>query len=65
MSQDLLQLIETFCADARMGPTYFGKLAANNPHLIDRLKAGRTVTLVTDRRIRDFIAERTPTEAAE
>ena len=54
---DLQQEIAAFLEDSRMGRTYFGQLACNNPHVVDRLAQGRPIQVDTADRIREFIAE--------
>jgi hypothetical protein len=64
---DLLSEIEAFrAATAKhsprgkpIGEKYFGKLAAGNVRLIERLRDGKTVTMRTAERVRAFIKERT------
>lgn len=58
--------IRDFLKESGMAPSYFGQLAAGNSSLVKKLEAGRTVTLPTARRIRDFMAaRRAQREAAE
>lgn len=64
---DLLTEIEAFRAKTAetnpkgkpIGEKYFGKLAAGNVRLIERLRDGKTVTMRTAERVRTFIKERT------
>lgn len=65
MENELLNEIRAFLSRTGMGRTYFGKLAANNGWLVDRLEAGKTVTVRTVERVRAFIAEHSTSEAAE
>jgi hypothetical protein len=58
MSDRLLTEIRSFLAESGMGPSYFGRLAVGNSELVNRLEQGKTITLVTAERIREFIAER-------
>lgn len=58
MENELLREIRAFLRETRMGPTYFGKVAAGNSELVSRLKAGKTITLRTAERARKFMAER-------
>lgn len=62
MSNDLLDDIRAFLERTGMGPAYFGKAAANNTRLLERLEAGRPILTSTERRVREFMAAR---EAAE
>ena len=54
----LLDLIDAFLAETGMGPTYFGKLAANNSDFVKRLRDGRPILTSTETRVREFIANR-------
>jgi hypothetical protein len=54
---DLLGSIDRFLSDTGMGPTTFGVKAANNPHLVARLRDGRDIGMATWARIRSFMAE--------
>jgi len=54
-SEQLLHRIETFLAASGMGETYFGTLAARNPYLVRRLRAGRRVWPETAERVLAFI----------
>lgn len=65
MTSDLLTEIHAFLADTGMGRSYFGKVACGNSELIDRLEAGKTVTLATAEKVRAFIGRRRNDEAAE
>ena len=58
MSNDLLNEIETFLARSKLGSSYFGKAACGNSEVVERLRNGGTVTLVTAQKIRDFINSR-------
>jgi hypothetical protein len=53
--RQLLTEIDSFLADAEMGPTYFGKLAAGNSNLVGRLRAGRPIQSDTIERVEEFI----------
>lgn len=65
MSTDLLGEIRTFLSETGMGPSYFGKAACGNSEVVGRLEAGRTVTLATAEKIRDFIRDRRVPLAAQ
>lgn len=58
MSTDLLGEIRAFLSETGMGPSYFGKASCGNSEVVGRLEAGRTVTLATAEKIRNFIAAR-------
>lgn len=57
---DLMTAIDDFLSVTGMGPSYFGKVAANNSELVSRLKRGRRVWPETEQKIRDYIAKNTP-----
>ena len=54
---DLLVSIDRFLSDTGMGPAAFGMRAANNPHLVARLRDGRDIGMATWARIRAFMAD--------
>lgn len=58
MEDELLREIRKFLRETRMGPSYFGKVAAGNSELVGRLTAGKTVTLRTAEKARSFMAQR-------
>lgn len=58
MATDFLTEIRAFLNETDMGPSYFGKAACGNSELVERLEAGKTVTLVTAERVREFMAAR-------
>lgn len=58
MESELLSEIDRFLASSGMSASYFGKAACGNSELIARLRDGKTVTLTTVSRVRNFIAER-------
>jgi hypothetical protein len=62
MATDLLTDIEAFLKASQMGPSYFGKASCGNSEVVERLRNGNTVTLVTAERIRDFMRQRAPSE---
>ena len=51
----LLKDIELYRKRNDVAETTFGVLAVNNGHLIGRMKAGRTPSLETIRRVRKFL----------
>lgn len=57
MTHDLLTDIRAFLAETGMSPSYFGKRAAGNSELVKRLAKGKTVTLVTDEKVRGFMRD--------
>lgn len=52
----LLSEIQAFCARSGMAETTFGQKAVHQWRLVDHLKSGKTITLSTAERIREFIA---------
>lgn len=54
---NLIQRIETHCEAVGIEETTFGRLAVNDGKLVGRLKAGKTITLDTLRRIEDALAK--------
>lgn len=59
-NQQLLAEIDAFLAASGMAETTFGKKAAGNSQVVDRMRDGSSVTLRTADRIRRFIAESQP-----
>ena len=55
--QELLNLIEPFCLEYKIGKTEFGERACKNPNLLNDLRAGRAPTLTTVEKIVKFIEE--------
>jgi len=53
---DILAQIDWFCAAHGLKPSTFGRLAIGDANLITNLKADRSLTLKTARRIIDFMA---------
>lgn len=49
--------IARFLGDNRMRPTTFGKLAIDDPFIVEDLRRGRDVRRATERRLRAFMAE--------
>ncbi|ATI41916.1 hypothetical protein CBW24_07815 [Pacificitalea manganoxidans] len=56
--EQLLSEIDEFLRDFGMSQTYFGKRAAGNSELVSRLRAGRSITGLTEQKVRAFITER-------
>lgn len=54
----LVAEIDAFLGEAGMSESYFGKVATGNSEVVSRLKAGRTITGITEKKLRDFIAAR-------
>ena len=54
--EQLLAEIEVFLAATGMGETYFGKKAANNPYLVQRLRDGGRIWPETGDLVKAFIA---------
>jgi hypothetical protein len=53
---DILAQIDRFCSKQGLKPSTFGRLAIGDANLIANLKADRSLTLKTARRIVDFMA---------
>lgn len=60
---ELVGEIDAFLKRTGMGPSYFGKKAVGNSEVVDRLKTGRRVWPETEKKLRQFIAENTPSTA--
>ena len=54
-TQELLAKIERFCERNKIAPTRFGRDAVGASNLMDRLRAGKTVTVETSARILEFM----------
>lgn len=54
----LLAEIDAFLSDSGMSESYFGKRAARNSELVDRLRKGGRVWPETEAKIRSFIIVR-------
>ncbi|MEO1908775.1 MAG: hypothetical protein ABGX08_17310 [Citromicrobium sp.] len=61
---DLLTEIDAFCAAHDMSPSRFGELAMNDKPFVTQLREGRDIRFSTAQRIRTFMAEYRPSEAA-
>ncbi len=53
---DILAQIDRFCGKHELKPSTFGRLSIGDANLIANLKADRSLTLKTARRIVDFMA---------
>lgn len=53
---DILAQIDRFCGRHGLKPSTFGRLSIGDANLIANLKADRSLTLKTARRIVDFMA---------
>lgn len=60
---ELLTRIESYCAANGMAESTFGRRVVNDGKLVDRLRAGKSITLETLRKIEAALAEHA--EAAE
>lgn len=58
-NQQLLAEINAFLKISGMAATTFGKVAAGNSQIVERMVAGGSVTLRTADRIRNFIRRKT------
>ena len=56
--QNLLSEIEAFLTETGMGASYFGKIAAKNSELVQRLREGRPILTQTEQAVRAFINAR-------
>lgn len=65
-TETLLSEIETFLArtDVQMTETTFGRRATNDGHFISEIRRGRRVWPETAQKVRKFIADYRPGEAA-
>ena len=57
--EKLVAEIDAFLTRTGMSASYFGKKAVGNSEVVSRLRAGRTITGVTEARLRTFMAKRT------
>lgn len=64
MMTDLLNEIDKFLAASGMSPTYFGKKAANNSLLVERLRNGRPIQVPTADKVRAFMLDNKPQASA-
>lgn len=55
-NEDLIKQIEDHCSAVKMSVTSFGKYAVNDGKLVDRLRRGNTIELLTLNKITSFIA---------
>lgn len=53
---DLLRRIETYCTTHGVAASTFGRKAVNDGKLVERLRAGKSITLDTLRRIEAALA---------
>lgn len=53
--RDLLNEIEPFCVEYKLGKSQFGQLACKNHNLLNDLRAGQAPTLTTINRILNFM----------
>jgi hypothetical protein len=54
----LVDHIDAFLASSGLSSSYFGKAATGNSEVVARLKAGRTITGLTEQKLMDFMASR-------
>ena len=59
-SDQLLEEIETYCQQAGIAESTFGRHAINDGKLCSRLRAGKNVTLATAERVRTYIDKNRP-----
>jgi hypothetical protein len=60
----LVDEIDAFLEETKMGESYFGKVATGNSEVVARLRNDRTITGLTEKKLRDFMAARRKEEAA-
>lgn len=53
-----LDEIEAFLLESGMGASYFGRIAAGNSELVERLRSGGRVWPETEQKVRAFIVSR-------
>ena len=54
----LVYEIDAFLSETGMSASYFGKVAAGNSEVVARLKTGRTITGITEKKLRDYMEDR-------
>ena len=62
---NIIAAIEAFCASSGMAESTFGRLAVNDGKLVQRLRSGGRMWPETIDRVRAFMANAKPTEAAQ
>lgn len=62
---DILARIEKFCGEHEIPTTTFGRMAIGDGNLVPNLRANRSLTLKTARRVMDFMADYNPAPDAE
>ena len=60
MATTLLEEIEDYLSRSDYSPTYFGKLAANQPYLVAKLRGGAQVIHTTAERVRTWMRDHPP-----
>lgn len=60
---ELLKRIERFCTKHEIAPTAFGRAAIGDGNLISNLRASRSVTLKTARRVLSYMSNYRPANA--
>lgn len=56
----LLEVVEDFLSDSKLGESYFGKVSVGNSELVKRLRNGGRVLVETDQKVRSFIVNYSP-----
>lgn len=64
VSESLLGVIERFCAREGMPETRFGLAAAEDGHLVRRLREDESMTIRRMQRVLEFIRDNSPDDAA-
>ncbi|MBO3760379.1 hypothetical protein [Ciceribacter sp. L1K22] len=52
----ILKQIEAFLSKTGMGASYFGRVAVGNTEVVQRLRDGRSITMATARKLREYMA---------
>ena len=56
--QHLIQEIESYCNAAGIAESTFGRQAVNDGKFVGRLRAGKSVTMTTVAKVRQFLTDR-------
>ncbi len=64
LNETIISDIREFCRQQNIAESTFGQRAVHDWRLIERLEAGKTITLRTAERIRQYIAENTPSKTS-
>lgn len=64
LSEQFLAEVDAFLSRTGMDPTRFGRQALNDPNFVFSVRKGRSPSLRTIDRVRQFMADAAPTDAA-